>query len=256
MAYFEGTLDEFYVFLGARTSDLVTKIARPRRKEQKSCKQLKEDGSKCGKYTKLDAAHLKGRTRKEIIQEILQETGEFNNQNNSYKINIADFEERFISKHDDFFSVIEFMCRKHHKAYDTKNKLQNIGDDYIEVAENEIDNSEIDFGSDTKQIKSSLINHIDYLTKDNCVASRISKDIWNLNPKISQLKKDCYLLCFNQYEMQVIVLKMKANEFDYSNHIKKSDKTKISINILYSEEELIEKKMRYTFEYIETIKLS
>lgn len=257
MPYFEGTIEDFYKFLGPRTSNLVTKIARPRRKEQKSCKQLKEDGAKCGKHTKLDAAHLKGRTRKEIITEILKETAEYNPQTKTYKINIDDFEEKFEEKHKDFFTVIEFMCRKHHKAYDKVNTITDNEDDYVEVEiyEPELVNTEIDFESSTLHVKSAIINQVDYLNKENCSAARISHDNWNFNMDKQKLKADFYLLCFNQFESNLAIIKIKANSLEADLLIKKSDPKKISINIPFSESVFVEKTTRYEFEYIESFNL-
>ena len=166
MANFEGSIDDFYKYLGPRTSNIVTKLARPKRKEQKSCKQLKDDGKPCGKWKGLDAAHLKGRERKILIEEILKERAvklKSSDNKQFYRIAIKDFEEEFEKKHKKFFNVIEFMCRKHHKNYDTKNKILNNEDDYVEV-EQYLECSNIE----SKNVKAILINHINYLNNNNC----------------------------------------------------------------------------------------
>lgn len=254
MAFFEGTPDEFYKFIGPRTSDIVTKLARPKRKEQKSCGRKNEDGQPCRNHARLDAAHLKGNTRREIIERILKDFGKHGSKKGTYEIDLDVFEEKFERAHDDFFKVINFMCRKHHKAYDMKNKIENDEDDYKEIEEEKIENDIINFGSDTKEVKSFLIEKLEYLTNKNCVAARISDENWNFNPKVSQLDKDCYLLCFNQFEQYVIVLKIEAKTIN-PELVKKEKSDRTSLNIPYSESEFIEKKTGTVLEYIETVGL-
>lgn len=124
MAYLEGTLDEIYKYLGPRTSDIVTQLAKPHRKNangnRRSCAK-----DNCKQYTGLHAAHLKGRERKVLIKEILDHFG-FSNSDGTYKIDLKIFEEEFKKKHDSFFEVIMFMCPKHHKQYDLKNDIEDL----------------------------------------------------------------------------------------------------------------------------------
>lgn len=126
MAYFEGNLKEIYKYLGPRTSDIVTQLARPFRKTEKghriSCVGKNDDGTTCKKYTGLHAAHLKGKERIKMIQEILNEYGEKLSHDN-YRINLETFETEFRNKHSDFNNVINFMCPMHHKQYDYRNSI-------------------------------------------------------------------------------------------------------------------------------------
>lgn len=258
MAFFEGTLEDFYKYLGPRTSDIVTRLARPNRKVQKTCRQPKDDGTTCGKWKGLDAAHLKGRERKILIEEILEEFAlklKKNDNKQYYKIAIKDFEEEFEKKHKDFFNVIEFMCRKHHKAYDAKNKVLNNEDDYVEV-EQRIAYNDIAYNDiDSKKVKTILINNIDYLNNNNCSIARISNDNWNFNIEKTSTNSDFYLLCFDQLQQSVVILKIEANQLETDKLIKKSKPTKISLNIPYSEEQFIEKKTACILEFMEHIKL-
>lgn len=136
MALIEGTLEEIYTFLGPRTSDIVTQLAKPHRKNKYgnriSCGEELEDGKNCKKYTRLHAAHVKGRERKIIIQEILEEFGE-KISDTTYKIDLILFEEEFKKKHENFNEVIKFMCPKHHKNYDSKeNSILLITDEELD----------------------------------------------------------------------------------------------------------------------------
>lgn len=134
MAFIEGTLDEIYKFLGPRTSDIVTQLARPHRKNKYgnriSCGEKNNDSSICKQYTGLHAAHQKGRERKILIQEILEDFGE-KISDTTYKIDLNLFEEEFKNKHENFHKVIKFMCPKHHKNYDLKNGIDHSKEDPI-----------------------------------------------------------------------------------------------------------------------------
>ncbi|WP_312752122.1 hypothetical protein [Epilithonimonas hominis] len=257
MATFEGTFEEFYKFLGPRTSDLVTKYARSKRKEQKSCNQF--DGEKrCGKYTRLDAAHLCGRERSVLIKEILDEFAT-KKEGGVYEMGLADFEIKFGDKHNDFFNVIEFMCRKHHKAYDAKNKKENNCtpdiNDYEETPDNylEIPNLE---EIDIKKLRKDLVEKINYenLNINNCSISRIcfkgKSGFWNVNIPVEKSDSDYYLLCYNQFNHNVVVLKLEAN------HLKdvepKKDKKSVSISIPFSESEFIVNKTSRMLEFIDS----
>lgn len=67
MAYFRGTLVEFYYFLGPLIRNKVNYISRhEKNKRQKKCEH-------CSNSATLEAAHIKGRGRKDIIKEALSE---------------------------------------------------------------------------------------------------------------------------------------------------------------------------------------
>jgi hypothetical protein len=254
MAEFEGKLDDFYTFLGPRTSNIVTNIASTYRKG-KSCTQKKEDGKACGKWRYLDAAHLKGRERKKLIEEILEEHAE-KLETDKYKIELTKFEEAFRKKHTDFDKVIEFMCRKHHKVYDTKNKIKPNEDEYIEVEEpnGEIKiDIDIDFTTDSKVIKRKLIAAKEYLKDDNCAIAKISHDNWNFNMNIDNAVNGYYLVCFNQFENSFTVITFdKGRIIDSKKLLKKSKDDTISLNIPYTDnKEFFEKNAEYEFEIVE-----
>ena len=259
-AYFEGTPDEFYKFLGARTSNIVTEISKPFRKIQRSCRDedIDENANKkvCGKRKSLDAAHLKDRTRKILIQEILEEYG-IENEKGIYKISIYEFEEEFRNKHKDFFKVIQFRCRKHHRAYDIKNKIENNEDEYVEIEASEsiICNTDINFETTTKEVKAVLIQNMDYLNKDNCSVARISHDNWNFNINVEKVKSDFYLICFNQFDFYVTILKITAKTLKSEMLIKKSNPKKMSLNVPFSEIGFVEKTSGYILEYIDSVQL-
>lgn len=179
MAYFEGTLDEIYTFLGPRTSDIVTQLARSHRKNKYgnriSCGEELEDGKKCKKYKGLHAAHKKGRERKILIQEILEEFG-VKNTDSTYRIDLNLFEEEFKNKHENFHKVIKFMCPKHHKNYDSKDNS------ILLITDEELDEL-IEF-TDTLDQENLSINIVKDLLK-SVNPTDLKKEIgrrFNLNP--------------------------------------------------------------------------
>lgn len=254
MAYFEGTQEEFYTFLGPRTSDLVYKISKPFRKQQKSCLDKDENSKVCGKWKNLDAAHLAHRTRIIIINEILEEFGEKNTKLNTYKISIEDFEKEFHNKHKDFFNTIQFRCRRHHRAYDKKYKVVDLKDNVMVDNEKDYEpNFDLDYHTKSNIIKSYLLSKVTTLKKDICSIAKNSGNKWNFNINVKDLNKEFYLICYNQNDFTAVVLKINKNSLTINS--KKSNKDLVSINIPYSETEFIEKKTGYKFEIIELIKL-
>lgn len=254
MAVFKGTLDEFYTFIGPRTSDLVTKYARPYR-QGKECKEIKvENGIEklCKKRTRLDAAHLKGRERKILIQEILDEKGHTED-GLIFKIDLKVFEKAFEEKHESFHEVIRFMCRKHHKRYDIDNKIITDENDLVTV-----ENEEIVFDKDLtedlngKELKEILMIKLTYLSKGDCSIASLHHENWNFN--LNKSTKIGYLLCLNQFDRSVVILEYDFRKLDVEVNLK-DDKKKISLNIPYNESEFIEKKLGYVFTIMEVIEV-
>ncbi|WP_313375255.1 hypothetical protein [Chishuiella sp.] len=257
MANIEGTLEEIYTYLGPRTSDIVTQLARKHRKNKRgnriSCGELNEDGDKCKKYTGLHAAHLKGRERKIIIQEILEEFAE-KKTDSIFKMNLENFEVEFRKKHENFENTIQFMCPKHHKQYDLNNKVNDL-DNIILLTDDKIslDDIILTFETKSKSIKSYLLASIPYLNDDNCSIARISGENWNFNPKLKKLKTDYFLLCYNQYDFNFTIVKIKGNQINLDP---KKNKSKVSLMIPYTDSEFTEKKSNEILEVIDIYSLN
>lgn len=257
MATIEGTLEEIYTYIGPRTSDIVTQLARKHRKNKYgnriSCGELNEDRGKCKKYTGLHAAHIKGRERKIIIQEILEEFAE-KITDSIFKINLEVLEVEFCKKHEDFENTVQFLCPKHHKQYDLNNKVNDL-DNIVLLTDDEISLNDIilTFETKSKSIKPYIIASNPYLNDGNCSIARISKENWNFNPKIKNLKTDYFLLCYNQYDFNVTIIKIKGNQISLAR--KKKDKRKVSLIIPYTDSEFTEKKSNEILEVIDIYSL-
>ena len=251
MATFEGTVEEFYAFIGPRTSDLVTKIARPYRKG-KSCRELKEDNKPCGKWRYLDAAHLKGMERKILIQEILEDEGE-KLDNSRYKIDLGAFEKAFEKKHDPFNDTIKFMCRKHHIAYDRTENIKSDDNDFVTVESEElVFEKDLTEKVNAKELKIELMSQHAYLNNGDCSIASLHHENWNFN--LNKSTKSGHLLCLNQFDRSVVILEYDFTALDVEANLKK-DKKKISLNIPFDESGFIENKLGDVFKNIDVIEL-
>lgn len=261
MALFEGTLEEFEKFIGPATNKVVTRLGKQLKKTQKSCqnstlKNNTPNDEYCGKYKSLDAAHFshKELDRKSIIGKILD--AHFKSDKN-YTVDLSQFLIFYEEQHQPLNEKLIMLCRQHHVSYDRFNKSSEA--DELEINETDevvsisLNNSqEIDLKTDL--IKKQIINQFNYLSYTNCNIARISgKDefFWNFN--IKNEVKNGYLLCLNQFDRTVTVLK-----YDFLNdqigNVKKN-KNKISLLIPFSETEFKDKGSDYVYEVIECIKL-
>jgi hypothetical protein len=256
MAKFEGTFEEFEKFIGPTTNKLVTKLGKELKKSQRSCQNhvLGEHTSNseyCGKYKGLDTAHFSHNKldRKSMIKNILNE--HFANEN-SYSVDLNLFLSYYEQAHLPLSDNLIMLCRKHHSAYDKKYKvkaddiLQNKIDTEIEIASEEITKAGIG------KLKKKLVNEIGYLKEGKINIASISgkeKFFWNFN--ISKNNKKGFLLCLNQFDKSVTVLKYDFTQLKVGRL--KEDKKTISLIVPYSEIEFKDRKTAYEYEIVENI---
>ena len=107
------TTKDFHKYFGPRVRNLVQSITKKRKKELKNicqdCKQNKE----------LEAAHLKGKSRKDIIEELLEKHF-IDKKNGLVKVDLDQFEKEVISAHKPLEKYFKFLCSKCHVEYDSK----------------------------------------------------------------------------------------------------------------------------------------
>lgn len=107
---FIGTKEDFYKYLGGFCRNLVQKITKPYKSSIGRCEN-------CGATNKqLDAAHIHGKERKEIISKILND---YSNKG-SLKVNLEEFETKFIAHHQPINEVIKILCKDCHRQYDSQ----------------------------------------------------------------------------------------------------------------------------------------
>tara|TARA_R110002050_G_scaffold298320_1_gene461430 strand:+ start:601 stop:1326 length:726 start_codon:yes stop_codon:yes gene_type:complete len=110
MASFIGTFDEFIKYINPRAKNVVNAITKTHKLGKGKCEH-------CGSTTEtLEAAHVAGRERPKIIEEILDE---FRN-GEMITVDLEVFENLFLQAHEPIEQVILVLCRKCHNEYDLK----------------------------------------------------------------------------------------------------------------------------------------
>ena len=260
MATFEGTFADFEKYIGPATNKIVTKLGKELKKNQRSCQNSTLENHTlnneyCGKYKSLDAAHFshKESDRKSMIKKILNENFV---KGDAYSVNLNQFINIYEENHRPLNANLIMLCRQHHHAYDRNNRIstEEIFEDENEfvviedevVAFNEDPNLEVD----SKKLKSAIEQQYPYLQNGECKIASLDHENWNFNFKKSA--GSGHLLCFNQFDRSVVILKYDFKNVDITSNLKK-DKKKFSINIPYSVSKFSEKKLGEIFTFVEVI---
>jgi len=109
MASFVGTFKEFKRYIGPQFRNLVQQITRKHKATIAACEH-------CGGSEILEAAHVRGRDRNEIIEFILEEF----TTNGIATIDLTLAEERFKEEHNPIEKCILVLCHSCHRQYDSK----------------------------------------------------------------------------------------------------------------------------------------
>ncbi len=123
MAIFVGTNKEFRRYVGPRLRNQVQQLAKAYKAETAACQQ-------CGSTNALESAHVKGRDRNQIIDQILAD----NSSKNVVTVMLDWFEEKFREAHDPIDETILILCRSCHTNYDSAPSIakQSIPEPVIE----------------------------------------------------------------------------------------------------------------------------
>lgn len=111
MAIIKCTIQEYHHFIGARIRNAIQSLTSKARKERNGiCEH-------CGNKGELDSAHIHGKGRRDIIENILL----------NYMVDdlvygdLDEIEGRILSKHHPVESAFKFLCKPCHVAYDNGN---------------------------------------------------------------------------------------------------------------------------------------
>ena len=116
MGEFLGTKKEFNRFFGPHLRNLVQHLTRKYRREIGKCEH-------CGTDKKLESAHISGKERIVLIDQILKGYYSVNN----YKVDLVEFENKFKKEHENLKEIILILCNECHYKYDNKEvKIKNI----------------------------------------------------------------------------------------------------------------------------------
>jgi len=115
MAKFEGTIQEFHHFIGPKIRNSVNGLTRIHRLQREGiCEE-------CGEKSQLESAHIHGRERRTIIENILEPflNGEI------VKIDIGEIETKILNDHQPIERTFKFLCKRCHTEYDRKQDSSN-----------------------------------------------------------------------------------------------------------------------------------
>ena len=105
------TINDFHKFIGPRIRNQIQAITKKRKKELNhicdECKQNKE----------LEAAHIKGNSRKDIINNLLINFM-IDRERQLIRVNLKEFERLFIESHKPIDKYFRFLCSESHVKYD------------------------------------------------------------------------------------------------------------------------------------------
>ena len=111
MATFKGSSSEFRRFIGPHLRNVVNQITKIHKRSTGSCEH-------CGKGGELHAAHVRGKTRTEIIESIIQRSKASNSLD--LEIELDAFEQEFKQQHSPVEKAILVLCEACHRKYDSK----------------------------------------------------------------------------------------------------------------------------------------
>lgn len=112
MAKFEGRLDDFHILVGPKIRNDVATLTKKKKNELHSICQ------KCNEKRELDAAHIHGRSRKDIIEMLLDK---FKSDDGQYVVpNLRAVIEEIKAEHIPIEKNFYFLCKKCHLEYDSK----------------------------------------------------------------------------------------------------------------------------------------
>jgi len=109
------TIEDFHKYIGPRVRNVIQSMTKKRKLELnhicQDCKQTKE----------LEAAHIKGNSRKEIIEKIL-EKNIIDKEKRLIKVDLDKIEKEIILSHKPIDKYFRFLCSNCHTKYDSKEK--------------------------------------------------------------------------------------------------------------------------------------
>lgn len=107
---FEGSFSLFNRFTGPTWCKKVQQITKPLRKRASVCEC-------CLQKRELDAAHKRHLDRLTIIKRILDDN--YMISPDRYRVNLLEFEQKFVDAHKPFEDTFYFMCKSCHTKYDS-----------------------------------------------------------------------------------------------------------------------------------------
>ncbi len=110
MAEMTCTIEEFHKFIGPRIRNSVQSLTRRKKKELGYICQM------CNRKRELDAAHIKGRGRRSVIENVLKEYL-IDGNDRRIRVDLDEVERRILNDHKPFEKYFKFLCATCHDEY-------------------------------------------------------------------------------------------------------------------------------------------
>jgi hypothetical protein len=209
MAHFEGTIKEFTKFVGPYTRLKVAFMATKYKKQKGKC----ED---CDGTVNLDAAHVKGNERPLLIAKILSEFFE----DDIVKINLEEFEQRFMDSHLPIETTIRILCKECHRKYDRKKKiLSEMSEDLESIKETDLIEKLVNAQMNkSKAIKLASTKSGSRLMDSNTIYSNIvtAQNGWWLQPNNDKFKNELFMILHDDRSKKLYCFRIPANTITHS----------------------------------------
>ncbi len=112
MAEMTCAIDEFHKFIGPRIRNSIQSLTK-RKKEE-----LGYICQKCNRKKELQAAHIKGRDRKSVIENVLKEYS-IDGDDKRIRVDLDEVERRILNDHKPIEKYFRFLCATCHVEYDS-----------------------------------------------------------------------------------------------------------------------------------------
>lgn len=109
MAKFKGSIQEFHHFVGPRIRNLINSFTRLHRNGKDGVCEM------CGSKAILQSAHVHGRERRKIIENVLSE---YLNSTGDVVCDIKNVEDQILLAHEPVHETFKFICQSCHTQYD------------------------------------------------------------------------------------------------------------------------------------------
>ncbi len=227
MAHFEGSIKEFTKFIGAYARIKVMHISSIYKKQLGKCEE-------CNDSSALDAAHIKGKERSLLIANILSQFIE----DDIVRIDLNEFEERFVKSHLPIESSIRILCKACHRNYDKKLVEQSTPKEQKEESESiMIENFVNNQMNKTQALKIAYSKGLTTLTNVNTIFSNIIsvQAGWWLQPRNDKFKTILHIILSDSRSNQLYIFKLPANTIaNPADHFKqRNDKFRTNCSDIY-----------------------
>ena len=117
MATFHGTVQEFHHFIGPRLRNSISNWTRKHRNDKKGVCEM------CGNTAELQSAHVHGRDRRTLIENVL---AQYKDSHGAVSCSLEQVEEEILRAHEPIEATFKFICHPCHVQYDSSDSPNQI----------------------------------------------------------------------------------------------------------------------------------